>query len=482
MFLRQYYWKLRTRRYPFVFIVFILTCILYFYNFYTTNSLDTVPSYKSKCNFEFAKHLIENMCSLNKENKDMIVGNICSDICDPKNLYEFYKNYRLSDCYVKPQDKDRQFFTESKSVLIYELQDKTENSDQNQPKKLVFKSSNKYYLDFDTHLDYDFRQKTILEQLEYLQNFIDSTLYTKFDIQIDKKYFQTWSNQYTKDPIDAVEQIKKSIQENNLNYYVKLFDTDNFDYYLDALKNSNKEKLSSFIQSFIILTSQDEYLFYRFYQKKPGALRIYGSCGHFYMVEYAQPLTYKVRFMNNINERKILALQFLDLFHNLDRTYLLHKNNNNSLQSQPVQMCDVKLDNFGLNHNGELRIIDTDMASSDSYLFSSRVCRTHDDCHFFDCKSFCDLESKRCIKKRINNNLQVLCEKIFDNNLNKKDGILTGVNFESNIHNEIMNKLDKCKRPGFYKNSDVPKLASDRLFRAFNVLLRDNGIKLENKQ
>ena len=37
------------------------------------------------------------------------------------------------------------------------------------------------------------------------------------------------------------------------------------------------------------------------------------------------------------------------------------------------QMCDAKLDNFGLSFNGELKLIDTDMVHAESYLFDDRL-------------------------------------------------------------------------------------------------------------
>ena len=328
-------------------------------------------------------------------------------------------------------------------------------------------------------MDFDFKDKPILEQLTHLKAYIDATLSTKFGIRLDPNELKAWSYEYEKDKKSAIDFLKNDValkKTYDFNFYVKLFASENFNFYLEALENEDKRKMSNFIQNLMTLTSQDEYLFYTFYRLKPGAIKIYGSCGHFYMVEFAHPLTYRVRFMD-LTERKKLALQFLDLVHNLDTTYLLKKENM-TLKSVPVQICDVKLDNFGLNHEGKLRIIDTDMASPDSYLFSEKICERQEDCHFFDCKSYCSEETRKCIGKRVNNNLQAVCEKIFDNNLNKVDGILTGINFESNSHEEIMNRLKQCKNPGFYKNSDIPEKAKYRISRAFVNLLLDEGIKL----
>lgn len=34
-------------------------------------------------------------------------------------------------------------------------------------------------------------------------------------------------------------------------------------------------------------------------------------------------------------------------------------------------------------------------------------CTNHDDCDFFDCRGWCELETGKCTKQRSNNNLQV---------------------------------------------------------------------------
>lgn len=425
---------------------------------------------------------------------------MCESLCDPVNKYEFYMDYKLVDCFNQKPTKDEnnrvfEIYDEFKAVLVYELANKNGERTKNRkrPNRLVLKSRQKFFLDFDTHLEFDFKEKPIFDQLEYLSAYFESTLESKYGVKIDKKNFQTWLDKYKEEPDVALLDIDNSILQNDLNYYIKLFSIGNFDDYLKALRKADTNELATFIQNLLILMSQDEYLFYRFFQSKPGTLKIHGSCGHFYLVEYAEPLTYKVRLMD-LNERKTLSLKFLDLVHNLDTTYLLKRLNsrdedfeNNSIEAKanpiasvPIQMCDVKLDNFGINQNGELKIIDTDMAYTNVYLFNTKVCNKHDDCHFFDCKSFCDPISSKCVKTRINNNLQSVCEKIFDNAVFKKDGILSGVDdFGSNVNSEIIHRLDTCKSPGFYHGSDVPVGANKTLIRVFNVLLQDRGIKLQ---
>lgn len=420
---------------------------------------------------------------MNKNQEKQVIGSMCSSLCDPKNKYEIYREYELVDCHNQSPLKDEsnnkifEVYDGFKAVLVYELKEKF-NQKSNKPKRLVLKSRHKYYLDFDTHMDDDdFKDKPIVDQLNYLSAYIETTLESKYGVKFEKKEFNTWIEEYKQNSLEAIKNLNNSILKNQLNTYVRLFSMENFDFYYKALKEQNKNALATFIQNLIILMSQDEYLFYSFFQLKPGSLKLYGSCGHFYLVEYAEPLTYKVRVMN-VDERKKLALKFLDLIYNFDSTYLLNKKQKTSI---PIQICDVKLENFGLNQNDDLKLIDTDMAHPNVYLFSNKLCKKHEDCHFFDCKSFCDPSTNRCVKSRINNNLQAICEKIFDNIYNKADGILTASDLSSNVKSEIKRRLDECKSPGFYHDSDVPLGANSTLIRVFNILLNDYGIKLNSE-
>ena len=185
-------------------------------------------------------------------------------------------------------------------------------------------------------------------------------------------------------------------------------------------------------------------------------------------------------------ERKNLAVQFLNLIENFDRKYLgnlvnsesgesvIYKNANSNEKnaiSVPLQICDVKLDNFGINSKGDLKIIDTDMVHPDSNLFYQRHCESHDDCHFFDCKSFCNLTTMQCGLSRVNNNLQSFCEKIFDNYYIKDDALLI-----NSIEDGGLTKLliKQCSMPGYLKNTNIPVKASMSLINKFRGSLTEH--------
>lgn len=234
--------------------------------------------------------------------------------------------------------------------------------------------------------------------------------------------------------------------------------------------------MARFVTNLIVLTGQDEYLFYKLFHSKPGVLKVNGSCGHFYMTEYVDNLENRIGRMST-RERKSLALQFLALTHSLDTAYLVNRLPDGSVRTTPIQFCDIKLDNFGLDQNGQLKIMDTDTAFPDSYIFNPRRCSTHDDCHFFDCMSYCNPTTQKCSLTRINNNLQAFCHKIFNNSNLPLNGILSGVvNFGSNIHSEILSRLQRCQSPGFYQNTDIPIGTNESISRSLSILLQHDGL------
>jgi hypothetical protein len=256
-----------------------------------------------------------------------------------------------------------------------------------------------------------------------------------------------------------------------------MLSAENFDYFKQAVLSEDKKKLAIFITNLMVLLNQEEYLFYKYFQDKPESLKIGGSCGNFYAVEHAESLNRKIRYME-WSKRLELTKKFLVLVSNLDRNYLYGSISSkkktldeelsaNDFQitenvSYPLQICDVKLDNFGINEKNELKIIDTDMIKPNSYLFQPKFCNKHDDCHFFECKSFC--EKNHCIERRINNNLQSICEHIFDNKLDE-DALISNRK-ELNKTNPLLVKyLDMCKLPGLFKNSDIPVEADKSLIK-----------------
>jgi hypothetical protein len=105
---------------------------------------------------------------------------MCESLCSKKNAYEYYLDYRLTDCLneksrvsdqeEKGGDKIFNMYDEYKVVLIYERTVSSNEPDPAKPKRIVLKSRRKFFLSYDVYMDFDFREKPIYEQLKFLAN------------------------------------------------------------------------------------------------------------------------------------------------------------------------------------------------------------------------------------------------------------------------------------------------------------------------
>ena len=220
---------------------------------------------------------------------------------------------------------------------------------------------------------------------------------------------------------------RKVVYPSNQNYYEMIWDTVGYNLHvkltetgMDVIKRFWNGDLVEFdsksamrpaaLDSLWSLMQQDEYALAQFTKQKENIHipRIYGSCGHFYMIEYVDPGSlldpgfFEITQLKNLNwiDQVNIAVGLLDLVTSFDTKF-----------HEPLHMCDVKGENFGVALNGvTVKAIDTDMTFFDTKLnvqFLNTNCSQHSDCDFFDCKGWCDLSKGTCTTSRINNNLQV---------------------------------------------------------------------------
>ncbi|XP_025895526.1 protein FAM69C [Nothoprocta perdicaria] len=168
------------------------------------------------------------------------------------------------------------------------------------------------------------------------------------------------------------------------------------------------------------LLQQEEYIYFSVLQDfSKHVLRIIGSCGHFYAVEYltAGHAWHKTLFpLENVvgpslagSQSRVraiidIALSFLDMVHHFDHDF-----------SHRLHLCDIKPENFAIRQDLTVVAIDVDMAFFEPKMkdILEQNCTADEDCNFFDCFSKCDLKIRKCGAQRANNNLQVICDKIF---------------------------------------------------------------------
>jgi hypothetical protein len=160
------------------------------------------------------------------------------------------------------------------------------------------------------------------------------------------------------------------------------------------------------MESLWSLINQDEFLFMSVFQDVPFIPKIYGSCGAYYVTEFAPPgQILSPSFFNAKKEgmwrkRVDIALGILEISSSLDIDF-----------HEPLHFCDIKEENFGINSNNQVKILDTDSLFFDTSMMKDLAdpkCKTHDDCDFFDCRGWCDVNTHQCVAKRTNNNIQVI--------------------------------------------------------------------------
>ena len=80
--------------------------------------------------------------------------------------------------------------------------------------------------------------------------------------------------------------------------------------------------------------------------------------------------------------------------------------------TEPIQICDIKGENFGCASDGSIKAIDVDAFVPDSklwqFLSDKSPCSSHESCRFLQCQGHCDLDTNQCQQNIVNNNLEVL--------------------------------------------------------------------------
>ncbi|KAL3860042.1 hypothetical protein ACJMK2_010215 [Sinanodonta woodiana] len=238
-----------------------------------------------------------------------------------------------------------------------------------------------------------------------------------------------------------------------------------FDEYVDQLNRPDASWVT--IQSIWSLAMQDEYLFMKLHQNFQFVPKLYGSCGMFYLTEFTPPgdnlnsMIYKPP--SDWYVRANIALQILEMLRSIETN--LH---------EPLHLCDIKGENFGIGSDDRVVLVDTDSVFFNSKLMNEIYninCSTHEDCDYFDCRGWCHARTGRCLHKRMNNNLQSVCEEIF---LGYFPGYLPGLLHSppENIKQELTDAIYECAFPDGDRSQKVRVPASQKSFLKIYIVLQ----------
>ncbi|XP_046427399.1 divergent protein kinase domain 1C isoform X1 [Neodiprion pinetum] len=245
------------------------------------------------------------------------------------------------------------------------------------------------------------------------------------------------------------------------------------------------------------LLQENEYILSILYEDRDVFPQLIGTCGTFFAVEYVKPIqtptgvlalsdskpewaksrllvhreTFSDRCCKIVTRcdfsrcrRLKLAVMILDLLEEFDSNFV-----------EPFHLCDVKINHFGLPPGGQrLKFLDLDAVFSKTaltrLLADGRSCEKHEDCDFFDCRSFCSSKQK-CESPVVNNNLQIICEKIFLGWTLSGTIIIPGLLMSQHTTSTLAVMLRQCANPaGDVTNLPRAAVPDSLKSRLYNML------------
>lgn len=156
-----------------------------------------------------------------------------------------------------------------------------------------------------------------------------------------------------------IKQIWKSLLATRSQYLLTLkivpqyFDLQFFCYVSEA-SNWQMASLWSLVQD-------SEYVFSRLYAQTDVFPSLFGTCGGLFVVEALEPIKYPAYYdkltFKEWAQRVSVALAMLDFLDELD-----------NVLDEPVYLCDVKREHFGISDFGRVKFLDLDSVFLKNYL------------------------------------------------------------------------------------------------------------------
>ncbi|XP_040571455.1 divergent protein kinase domain 1C isoform X1 [Lepeophtheirus salmonis] len=185
------------------------------------------------------------------------------------------------------------------------------------------------------------------------------------------------------------------------------------------------------------LVNDNEYVLVKFFSSHGIFPELMGTCGSFFIVEKLNPIPYpsvfpqKIKFDDFVDRIKIAS----SLLEALDKLSKVH--------SEPLYLCDVKKEHFGISFmTGGVKFLDLDSVFTKTILDRSigdgSDCVKDKDCRFFDCTGKCG-HHKKCVTGVVNNNFNIVCDKIFRDYNFAFRGLLTKSKHSSKKIKRILN-------------------------------------------
>ncbi|XP_059054131.1 divergent protein kinase domain 1C [Achroia grisella] len=220
-----------------------------------------------------------------------------------------------------------------------------------------------------------------------------------------------------------------------------------------------------------LLLQDNEYLALLLYEKYVIFPKLLGSCGSMYAVQKLDSISGYWHLMTLYDsqeewEKRIkLSLMILDYLLSLEKKL-----------PEPLHICDVKMNHFGVTSDTKkIMYLDLDSVHPrtivDKMTGDGSECKQHSDCDFLDCRSFCNLITYKCEYGVVNNNLQIVCERIFLGWVMSGRVMVPGLLLGPRTPRVLIELLELCANPAGESGMSRAPATKEIRKRLYNLLI-----------
>lgn len=219
------------------------------------------------------------------------------------------------------------------------------------------------------------------------------------------------------------------------------------------------------------LVQDNEYVISALYTDIDIFPQLLGTCGQYFAVEYLDPIQSVSTLLSmsdgrdEWSKRLRLSILIMELVNELDSSF-----------KEPFHLCDVKLSHFGLTKGGSrLKFIDLNIVYPKSVvnkiIKNIGSCKSDDDCDLYDCRGKCDIDTKKCQGAVTNNNVQIVCEKLFLGWTMSNKMIIPGLLMSQHTPSSLASVLRQCANPASEFNNPRSSTPDDIKQRLYNIVV-----------
>lgn len=218
------------------------------------------------------------------------------------------------------------------------------------------------------------------------------------------------------------------------------------------------------------LLQDNEYLALVLYEKFNIFPKLIGTCGDLYAVQKLNSISGYWHLMTLYDsqdewEKRIkISIKILDFLLELERKL-----------PEQLMICNVKMNHFGVTDDSKkIKYLDLDSVHPLSIV--NRItadgshCKQHSDCDFLDCRSFCNLITRKCEHGVVNNNLQIVCERIFLGWVMSGRVMVPGLLLGPRTPRVLTELLEKCANPSSENGTPRAQASVEIKKRLYNLL------------